>query len=516
MIRWVQLILYLSIMLIYPADAGTPSSQHIETTGYWPEQIWRTCSPEKQGLQSAELVKLFDYVKEKNINLNSIIIIRNGYMVLESYFYPYQKNVIHDIASVTKSITALAAGIAVDQGYIKNVDEKVLAYFKDRTALNLDENKKSLTVRHLLTMTSALCRDFGAGEAQTGQMRQSPDGIQYMLDLPLFYQPGKQFVYSSIAPHLLSAIITRTTGMSLLEFAQKNLFEPLSITNIRWPADRQGNTYGWGDLCITPADLAKIGYLVLNKGNWKGQQIVSQEWIRQSAQPQIYEDAGTAYGYLWWIPLDTPGLFEGRGRGGQRLVIWPQKNMVVVLLGNGEYTLGGIGEFIQRAIAADGPLAENPETFQLLKNKIREASTAPSPKPVTPLPDLAGKISGQEYFLDDNPLGLDSFSLVFEQDRDPIIKVSSNDEMTGKSVQKVIPLGLDDVYRISNTSQYDLPAGAKGCWTSNNDFQFIYNEAANNRLLHFRLHFEEQSVELNVTEDTGLFDEMIIKGKIRQ
>ncbi len=303
--------------------------------------------------------------------------------------------------------------------------------------------------------------------------------------------------------------------MSLLEFAQKNLFEPLSITNIRWPADRQGNTYGWGDLCITPPDLAKIGYLVLNKGNWGGRQIISQEWIRQSAQAQIYEDSGTAYGYLWWIPLDTPGLFEGRGRGGQRLIIWPQKNMVVVLLGNGEYTLGGIGEFIQRAIAADGPLAENPKTFKLLKNKIREASTAPLPKPVAPLPALADKISGQEYFLDDNPLGLDSFSLVFEQDRDPIIKVSSINRLTGKPIIKVIPLGLDDVYRISNTSPYDLPAGAKGFWTPENDFEFIYNEAANNRLLRFRLHFEEQSVELNVTEDTGLFDEIVLNGTKR-
>jgi CubicO group peptidase (beta-lactamase class C family) len=516
MISWVRSVLCLSIMLMYPADAGFYSSQHIDTSGYWPDQIWRTCSPEKQGLQSAELVKLFDYVTEKNIALNSIIIIRNGYMILEAYFYPYQKNVIHDVASVTKSITSLATGIVVDQGYIKNVDEKVLAYFKNRPVLNLDDNKNSLTVKHLLTMTSALCRDFGEGEAQTGQMRQSPDGIQYMLNLPVSEKPGEHFIYSSIAPHLLSAVISRATGMNLLEFSRKNLFEPLGITNIQWPADRQGNTYGWGDLCITPTDLAKIGYLVLNKGNWKGKQVVSREWIKQSAQPQIYEDEGTAYGYLWWIPLDTPGLFEGRGRGGQRLVIWPQKNMVVVLIGNGEYTLGGIGDFILRAIAADGPLPENLKTYKLLENKIKEAATAPSPKPIVPLPDLARKISGQEYFFDANPLGINSFSLVFEQDRDPIIKVSSIDGMTGKSILKVIPIGLDDVYRISNTSQYDLPAGAKGFWTAENDFKFIYNEAANNRLLHFRLHFGEQSIDLIVTEGTGLFDEIILKGKMCQ
>lgn len=478
--------------------------------------MWHTTSPEQQGLKSEELARLFDHVRENNINLNSIIIIRNGYLVLEAYLYPYQKDVIHDVASVTKSITSLTTGIAIDKGYIKSVNERALSFFKDRAALNLDENKKALTIEHLLTMTSALCKNIDEGEEQPGRMRQGKDGIQYMLDLPLVEKPGKQFVYSSIAPHLLSAIISRATGMNLLEFTKKNLFEPLAITNVQWQADGQGNSHGWGDLFITPLDLAKIGYLALNKGNWAGKQVVSREWIERSSQPHVYEDSGTAYGYLWWMPLGAPSLFEGRGRGGQRLVVWPQKNLVVVLIGNGGYTLGGIGDFILRAMASDSPLPENPEAMRLLEKKITEASNAPFPKPVTPLPSITKQISGKEYFLDANPIDIASFTLVFTQGNDPIIKLSLYDSMTKEHFQKVIPIGLDDTYRMSNTSKYDLPAGAKGSWTSDNDFDFIYNEAANNRLFRFRMHFVEKTVEVKVTERTGLINETIINGRVKQ
>jgi len=509
----VILITYLLGILLVSIACSQPLAE-TSITDYWPDKTWRKSSPEIQGINSEELVKLFDYVREKNINLNSIIIIRNGYLVLEAYIYPFERDIIHDIASVSKSITSLATGIAIDRGYIKDVNQPVFSFFKDRSVLNPDGIKNSLTIEHLLTMSSALCRNFSEGEAQTGYMRESKDGLQYMLDLPLVGKPGEKFVYSSIAPHFISAIISRTTGVNLLEFTRKNLFEPLAITNIQWPADRQGNTHGWGDLCINPLDLARIGYLVLNKGNWAGRQVVSKEWIDRSSQPHIYEDSGTAYGYLWWIPLGLPGLFEGRGRGGQRLIIWPQKNIVVVLIGNGEYTLGGIGDFLGRAIVSDEPLPENPQAQQQLEEKIVEAGTAPQPKPVAPLPALANQISGKEYILDANSLGINSFTLIFEQNHDPLIKLLVYDGMAGKLIPKEIPIGLDDVYRISNSSQYNLPAGAKGSWTSDNEFEFMYNEAANDRCFHFRIHFKDKFIELKATEDTGLFDAITIRGSM--
>ncbi|MCX6121257.1 MAG: serine hydrolase [Ignavibacteriales bacterium] len=500
-----QFIVVILGILLSTVELSSQSPQTDSAINYWP-----TSTPEKQGFNSLELAKLFDNVKDNNIDLNSIIIIRNGHLILEAYLYPFQKNVIHDIASVTKSITSLATGIAIDKGYIKSVNEPVLGFFSDRSVAHLNENKKALTIEHLLTMTSALCRNFQEGEEQTVLMRQSGDCVQYFLDLPLVDTPGKKFVYSSLAPHILSTIITRTTGMNLLEFTQKNLFQPLGIKDVRWEAEQNGNTNGWGDLFIAPVDLAKIGYLVLNDGIWEGNRVISKEWIKRSSQPHVYEDSGTAYGYLWWLPLERLGLFEGRGRGGQRLIIWPQKNIIVILIGNGGYTLGDIGEYIARAFASDTSLPENPKAVKLLEQKINEASKAPASKPVTTLPALAKTLSGKEYFLETNSLGLLSFTMVNGTGKEDTIKMSY------EGVHTVLPVGLDDVYRISNTSKYNLPAGAKGSWTSENTFCFTYNEPSNDRLLQFQIEFKSNLVELKVSERTGLFGEITIKGRMRQ
>jgi CubicO group peptidase (beta-lactamase class C family) len=274
-------------------------------------------------------------VQSQGIGADRIILVRNGSVVLDVCFYPFAASSVHDVASVTKSITSLAVGIAIDKGFLKGTSESVRSFFPERKAAGADENWKSLRIEHLLTMTSGLCRNLDEGEEQTGRMSASSDGLQYMLERPLASKPGSDFVYCSLGPHLLSAILTRACGMSLQAFAEKNLFAPLGIKGAFWEADPQGNSHGWGDLYIRPMDLTKIGYLLLKEGRWQGRQIVSREWVRASAKPKVFESGGTGYGFLWWVPKEPAGLYEGRGRGGQRLAVWPEKNMVVVLVGSG-------------------------------------------------------------------------------------------------------------------------------------------------------------------------------------
>ena len=474
--------------------------------------LWPKTTPEREGMNSTELVKLFDQVRQEKIDVNSIVILRNGHLVLESYFASFKPGEVHDLASVTKSITGILTGIALDKGFLKDVRQPVIGFFPERSPAHLDARKRKLTLEHLLTMTSGLCRNSEEGEEQPAKMGQSLDGLQYMLDLPLVEEPGRKFVYSSLAPHLLSAILTRTTGRNLLGFARANLFDPLGIHEVRWEEDHLGNSHGWGDLCLTPVDLAKIGCLLLNGGRWGQTQIVSSNWIQKSMQPQIHEDAGTAYGYLWWIPLGNPGLVEARGRGGQRLYIWPQKQLVVVIAGNGGYLLGGIAEHIKRAVASDLPLPEDARAQSILAARVAEAARPSPPKAVLPLPAQAMEISGITYAMETNPLGLASFAITFSQGPEAQIKLTFLDHNSKKPEDWTLGVGLDDAYRKSGSLRYGLPAWAKGGWTSPSEFAFMINEPANNRLFRFSIRFEGTALVMKVSERTGLVEDTTIKG----
>ncbi len=506
-LRGLLLVLCLGFLFLVPVRVRPAESA--EAGVYWPGRTWRTSTPEAQGLSSRVLVHLMEDIKERGIGADEIILVRNGYIVLDATFYPFTKGSVHDVASVTKSITSTAIGIAADQGLIKGARQPVLSFFPERKAGNLDERKRTLTLENLLTMTSGFCRNIDEGERQTGLMGSSGDGLQYMLDHPLVSKPGSDFVYCSLSPHLLSAVLTRAAGMSLQVFAEKNLFAPLGIEGVLWDVDPQGNSHGWGDLFIRPVDLAKIGYLFLNGGRWKGRQVVSREWVTAASKPRVFEPGGTGYGYLWWVPKEPAGLYEGRGRGGQRLAIWPQKNMVVVLIGSGDYTLGGIGGILVSAVKADGPLPEDTAYAQLLTRKVTEAGEAPAPHPVEALPAFAKTISGRDFAMEPNPLGLKAFSLTFGGSTEAIFKLSIGKE------EKVIPVGLDGVYRIANTSSHQLPAGALGKWVSDRDFKVDYRESAGNKSWHFTLHFNEDWALCSVTESTGLIDDVQIKAKAR-
>lgn len=145
------------------------------STNYWPAAEWRTSSPERQGVNSRDLARIFGTVRARQIPIHSLIVIRNGYLVLEAYFHPFSTGNVHDLASVTKSVMSTLIGIAIDKGYIKSVDQPVLDFFPGRRSPRMDDRWKRLTVKHLLTMTSGFCEDFRSGEQQLTRMRLTQD-----------------------------------------------------------------------------------------------------------------------------------------------------------------------------------------------------------------------------------------------------------------------------------------------------------------------------------------------------
>ena len=338
---------------------------------YYPTKLWRESTPEEQGLDSRVLAGLIDNIEQKHLNVHSVTVIRHGYVVLDAYFYPYRSTATHDVASVTKSITAAITGIAVDRKLI-STEAKLLSFFPDETPRNADPRKQAITVEDMLTMQSGLDCGFAPGEQELERMRRTNEWVRFALALPMKYDPGTRFGYCSPGYHLLSSIVTAVTHQPEAEFGRKNLFEPLGIRDVLWPPDEQGRTHGWGDSHFYPRDFAKIGYPYLHDGLWDGKQIISTGWIRKSTTKHSDpgRGAGSGYGYGWWL-ANVAGIeeFGGNGRGGQRVAVWPEKDMIVVITGAG-YPAAEIGPVIAQSIRSDKALPSDSQAASELKAKF--------------------------------------------------------------------------------------------------------------------------------------------------
>lgn len=279
--------------------------------------------------------------------IHSFLVYRGGELLAEEYFHGYDANRLHEIQSVTKSVTSLLVGIAIDQGKIRGIDQKFLDFFPDRPIANRDARKEAITLKDVLTMSSGLDWDehdapYGSPQNTFTTMYGRPDWIQYVLDRPMAHNPGEVFRYNSGAAISLSAVLTHATGMKTQDFARKALFDPLGVEAEWKTSTPEGLAHTGGGLNLTPRGLAKIGLLVLAGGQWQGRQIVSESWIRQATTRHLRNvrpdnPIPLDYGYLWWfLSLDAPGrrpagdLLFGWGADGQFLFILPQLNAVVV------------------------------------------------------------------------------------------------------------------------------------------------------------------------------------------
>jgi len=316
-----------------PASAAAPTAAPVSTAAagtHWPTEGWRTSTPEEQGMDSQKLTEMLATIKEKNMNIHSFLVIRNGYLVSESYFRGYQQDTKHDMQSAGRSFTSTLVGIAIDKGYIDGVDHRVLEFFPERTFANLDAQKEAMTLEDVLTMRSGLEWQETA-DTRNAQQR-SPDWVQFLLDLPVVAPPGSKWSYCSGCSHILSAILHETTGMNPRDFAEQYLFKPLHISDVNWMVDPAGIPYGAGGFDLTPRDMAKLGYLFLRNGQWDGQQIVSSEWVKKAAQRYAGVDEHFGYGYHWFTVTSLGGYagYAALGTGGQIILVVPELDLVIV------------------------------------------------------------------------------------------------------------------------------------------------------------------------------------------
>ena len=270
-------------------------------------------------------------------SLSSLLIQQNGQLLSERYYNGLSSNETTNIKSASKSIISLLVGIAIEKGYIESIDQTIAPYFEDYFAANPDSVKQNITIKDLLTMRSGL---ETTSFHNYGRWVVSDNWVRFALDQPMEAQVGGDMVYSTGTSHLLSVVIAKATGMSTKSFAEKYLFEPMNIRVGGWDRDPQGYYMGGNNMALRPADMMKIGQMVLNDGIYNGKRIISEQWLRDSFKTYTRSNYNPYnYGYMWWKkPVGDYQVHFAWGYGGQYIFMIPELDSVVVITGDLQQT----------------------------------------------------------------------------------------------------------------------------------------------------------------------------------
>ena len=287
-------------------------------------------TPETQGI-SSEAILDFVNAADKEINtMHSFMVVRHGKVIAEGWWKPEAADKPHILNSVTKSFTSTAVGLAISEGKL-SLDDPVLKFFPADAPADPSGNLKAMKVRDLLTMT--------CGHDTEAKVVGGAPTVKQFLAHPVVHKPGTHFQYNTLGSYVLSAIVTKATGQTALEFLKPRLFEPLGIENPRWDNSPEGSSLGGYGLYLRTEDMAKLGQLYLQNGKWNGKQLIAESWIKQATRKQVPNDQEShskigadwkeGYGFQFWRCQHN--AFRADGAGGQFIVVLPDQDVVVAI-----------------------------------------------------------------------------------------------------------------------------------------------------------------------------------------
>jgi CubicO group peptidase (beta-lactamase class C family) len=338
------LIIAIVLLALSGVASSGPSIEDLLAVNYTPlpEDDWEVSTPEAEGLDPMLVAELYYNAAELE-RLYSLLVIKNGYLIAEDYFNEGLVDQKDRLQSVTKSYTSALVGIALEQGYLSNVDQKMLDFFPEVVDQITDPRKEQITIRDLLQMRAGYPWEETDPVLWDGLL--SGYYVPLIEEFPLVTDPGTKFHYSNLSSNWLGIIVDRTTGMNLKSYAEENLFSPLGVEAGEWGTDAEGHNNGSGDLHLTARDAAKFGLLYLNDGEYEGNQVVPAEWVHDSLQ-RYSEDINVTggfpanwglsfrdigYGYQWWSARVGDHHFDyAAGHGGQLIVLLDELDMVIV------------------------------------------------------------------------------------------------------------------------------------------------------------------------------------------
>ena len=329
------------ILIISMLVACGTSTKDLEAVNYAPLQgdDWEVSTPEEQGLDPMLVAELF-YNASQLETVYSLLVFKNGYLVAEDYFNIGKPDLQVNIHSVTKSITSALVGIALEQGCLTSLDQKMMEFFPEFTDRINDPRKKQITIKQMLQMRAGY--PWEEATAKGIDLLYTGFRPSNLIDVPLAYDPGSDSAYSNLTTQLLGIILARACSTDLKSFAQEHLFNPLSIESAFWQVDWEGNYLGYSDIHLSSTDLAKFGLLYLNDGQSNGIQVVPAQWVHDSLQ--IYSKntwtvrvgrnwGDNGYGYQWWSIRSGNYRYNlAWGHGGQQIVLLDNLDMMIIVL----------------------------------------------------------------------------------------------------------------------------------------------------------------------------------------
>ena len=416
-------------------------------------------APEAQGISSSAILAFVDAANKNIDSMNSFMLLRHGQVVAEGWWSPYEASAPHSLYSLSKSFTSTAVGLAIAEGKLSLSDE-VLKFFPDDAPSEPSNNLKAMRVSDLLRMS-------------TGQQTEPPRTSERawtktFLAHPVPFKPGTHFLYNTSATYMLSAIVQKATGMTVLDYLRPRLFEPLGIAHPTWESSPQGITAGGYGLSIRTEDIARFGQLYLQKGKWAGKQLVPEEWVEAATARQTSNgsnpksDWDQGYGYQFW--RCRHGAYRGDGAFGQYCIVFPEQDAVLVITSGVKDMQSVLNLVWDKLLPAMKPaaLAPDDKARKQLEDTLKGLSLRPQEGASSP-----AKVSGKKYVFPANERKLEAITLVTDGKDGAVTLVA---RINGVEQRIVCGRGAWQKGRTAWSPVPEQPVAASGAWTADDTF----------------------------------------------
>ncbi len=490
-----------------------------QTTGQLPRS-----TPEQEGISSKGIIDFINAIDTGKTEIHSFMFIRHGKVVAEGWWNPYGPDLKHIMYSASKTFTATAIGLAIAENRLKLTD-KVVSFFPASLPDTISDYMKMMTVSDLLTMSTGITAEPRIG--------QNDEWVRSFLSRAPSVKPGTVFKYYNTATFMLSAIIQQVTGETLYDYLQPGIFKPLEIKGVDWDLNPQGINLGLMGLRLKTEDMGKFGQLLLQKGNWKGKQLIPEEWVREATSFKIKSEGGTektppelndwvqGYCYQMWRGRNNSVRLDGMA--GQFVILLPDKDAIVVLTANAANTqkeLDLVWNYLFPAIKDINPLTSDPDANAELKKKLASLSIKPGVVAST-ASTFPARVSGKNVVFEVNNYGIQGVGFRFNNG---ICELTFKRENVNYSIKA----GLD-AWKLSNTGLTSLlsaprtgssksidanykvlqpvirPA-ATYTWTDNNTLEFtarFVEESLGAETVIFRFSEDAGNISVNLTRKGG-------------